>query len=92
MGRIELVRVTVKSFCGVNYLSVGQYCKIVRVDDFGETAALEDGDLEEKSIVRKVIEGEIDGVKFRDEYDGCIAYNGKIRGDDEVVGVAVSVE
>ena len=85
-GSYKLVRVTVKSFCGVNYLSVGQYCEIVRVDNIGETAALEDGDLEEKGIVRNVIEGEIDGVKFCDEYDGCIACNGKIGGDDEVVG------
>ena len=36
--------------------------------------------------MRKVIEGEIDGVKFCDEYDGCIVCNGKIGGDDEVVG------
>ena len=63
---------------------MGEYYKIVRIDDIGETAALEDGDLEEKGIVRKVIEGEINGVKFCDEYDGCIACNGKIGGDDEV--------
>jgi hypothetical protein len=55
------------------------------VDDIGETAAVEDGDLE-KGIVRKVIKGEIDGVKFCEEYDGCIACNGKVGGDDEVVG------
>ena len=54
----------------MKYLSVGKDCEIVDVDDIGETAVVEDGDLEEKGICRKVIEGEIDGVKFADEYDG----------------------
>ena len=81
----KLIGVTVRSFRGVNYLSVGKDCEIVGVGDIGETAVVEDGDLQEKGIVRKVIEGEIDGVKFADEYDGCMTCNAKVEGEDELL-------
>ena len=44
------------------------------------------GDLEESGIVRKVVEGEIDGVLYSDEYCGCIACNAKVKSDNDVLG------
>ena len=60
----KLVKVAVKSFRGVNFLSVGRESQIVMVDDIGEIAEVEDGDLEEKGIVRRVVVGEVDGVVY----------------------------
>ena len=84
-GRSYKLRgVTVRSYRGVAYLSVGKDCEILSVEDIGETAEIEEGDLEEKGIVRKVVEGEIDGVMYGEEYEGCIGYSAKVTGDDKV--------
>ena len=56
----KFVGVTVKSS---EVFVKGEDSELVWVDDIGETAVIEDGDLEEKRIVRKVVEGEIDGVQ-----------------------------
>ena len=73
-----------RSYRGVVYLSVGKDCEILSVEDIGETAEIEESDLEEKGIVRKVVEGEIDGVMYGEEYEGCISCSAKVTGDDEV--------
>ena len=33
-----------------------------------------------------MIEGEIDGMAYDDEYDGCIGCSAKVKGDDKVLG------
>ena len=81
----KLIGLTVRSFCGVNYLSAGKDSQIENVTDIGETAELEDSDLEKKGIVCKVVEGEIDGVLYTDDYEGCIACNAKVKANDDVV-------
>ena len=81
----KLIGLTVRSFRGINYLSAGKDSHIENVTDIGETAQLEDGDLEEKGIVRKVVEGEIDGVLYTDDYEGCIGCNAKVKANDDVV-------
>ena len=81
----KLIGLTVRSFRGINYLSAGKDSHIENVTDIGETAQLEDGDLEEKGIVRKVVEGEIDGVLYTDDYEGCISCNAKVKANDDVV-------
>ena len=75
---------TVKSYRGVSYLSAGKNCVIASVEDIGETAAIEEGDLEEKGIVRKVVQGEIDGVMYAEVYEGCIGCSAKVTSKDEV--------
>lgn len=46
-----------------------------------------DEDLEEKGIVRKVVVGEVDGVVYCDEYEGCMVRNGKVKELDELLGM-----
>ena len=74
---------------GVNkrsvFLSVGEDCKIEDVDDIGEMAEVQEGELQESGVVKKVAEGEIDGVVYCDEYAGCIGCSAKIRSEDEIV-------
>ena len=78
---------TVTSHCrGVSYLSVDGDCTIESVDEIGEIVEVEEGDLQESSVVRKVVEGEIDGVLYSDEYCGCIACNGKVKSEDDMLG------
>ena len=50
----KLIGVTVRSFRGVNYLSVGKDCEIVGVNDIGVTAMVED-DLEEKELLGRCL-------------------------------------
>ena len=50
------------------------------VADIGETAVIQEGDLEEKRIIRKVLEGKIDGV----EYKMSISCSVKVTSDDEI--------
>ena len=54
------------------------------MEDIGETAELEEGDPEEKGIVRKVVEGEIDGVVYGEAYERCIGCSAKVTSGDEV--------
>ena len=49
------------------------------IDDIGDIANVEEGDLQETGVVRKVIEGEIDGVVYDEEYDGCIGCGAKVK-------------
>lgn len=44
----KLFGASVCSFRGVNYLSVGDGCEIKDIDDIGDTANVEEGDLQEK--------------------------------------------
>lgn len=81
----RLVGVSVRSFRGTNFLSVGGDCKIEDVEDIGEMAEVEEGDLQESGVVKKVIEGEIDGVVYCDEYAGCMGCSAKVRSEDEIV-------
>ena len=80
----RLVGVSIHSFRGVNFLSVGGDCKIEDVDDIGEMAEVQEGELQESGVVKKVVEGEIDGVVYCDEYAGCMGCS-KIRSEDEIV-------
>ena len=80
----KLKGVTVRSYRGADYLSVGKECEIMSVEDIGETANIQEGDLEEKGIVRKVVEGDIDGVVYVEDYEGCIGCTAKVTGGDEV--------
>ena len=63
----------------MSYLSVGSDCAIERMDDIGEVAEVEEGDLEERGVVRKTVEGEIDGVLYSDKYVGCLASSAKVK-------------
>ena len=80
----RLVGVSIRSFRGVNFLSVGGDCKIEGVDDIGEMAEVQEGELQETGVVKKV-EGEIDGVVYCDEYAGCMGCSAKVRSEDEIV-------
>ena len=62
-----------QSFQGIN---VGDGCQI---EDIGEIADVEEGDLQEKGVVRKVIKGEIDAVAYDEEYEACIGCCAKVR-------------
>ena len=42
------------------------------MDDIGEMAEVQEGELQETGVVKKVVEGEIDGVVYCDEYAGCM--------------------
>ena len=90
-GCYKLVGASVRSFRGVSYLSVGGDCTIESVDEIGEIAEVDEGDLQESGVVRKVVGGEIDGVLYSDEYSGCIACNAKVKSEDDVWGSAQSV-
>ena len=68
----KLKGVSVRLYHGVSYLSAGKNCEIVSVEDIGETAEIEEGDPEEEGIVRKMVEGEIDGVVYGEVYERCI--------------------
>ena len=81
----KLVGARVRSFRGMNYLSVGGDCTIEDVADIGEIANVEQSDLQESGVVRKVIEGEIDGVLYSKEYCGCISCSAKVTGEDELI-------
>ena len=81
----RLVGVSIHSFRGVNFLSVGGDCKIEDVGDIGEMAEVQEGELQESGVVKKVVEGEIDGVVYCDEYAGCMGCSAKIRSEDEIV-------
>ena len=53
--------VSIRSFRGVNFLSVGAGdCKIEDVDDIGDMAEVQEGELQVSGVVEKVVEGEID--------------------------------
>ena len=85
-GCYKLLKVVVRTFHGVNFLSVGKGSGGVEVDNIGEIAEVDDRDLEEKGIVRKVVIEEIDGVVSCDEYEACVACNGKVKVLDELLG------
>ena len=55
------------------------------MDDIGEMAEVQEGGLQESGVVKKVVEGEIDGVVYCDEYAGCMGCSAKIRSEDEIV-------
>ena len=55
----------------------------MEVNDIGEKAQLEEGDLQDKGIVRKVVTGDIVGVNFCDEYEVC---NGEVNTTDDDFG------
>ena len=57
----------------MNYLSVVAECTTEGVDDIGEVEEVQADDLEEKVVVRKMVEGEIDRVLYAEEYAGCMA-------------------
>ena len=66
-------------------MSVGGKCTLENVNDIGEVADMEDADLEQSGIVRKAVQGEIDGVSYFEEYSGCISCNAKVESEDGVV-------
>ena len=75
----------VKSFRGVNYLSIRPDLEIIKVDDIGETAQIEDEDLEDRGIVRKIVEGEINSAVYSEVYDVCISCNVKVKSEDQLI-------
>ena len=54
-GCYKIIGASVRSFRGVSYLSVGGDCTIESVNEIGEIAEVEEGDLEESGVVRKVV-------------------------------------
>ena len=56
----ELEGVMVKPYWGVNYSPVGKDSRVVNVGEIGEAVEIK----VEKGIVRKVVEGEVDGVVY----------------------------
>ena len=46
---------------------------------------MEKGDIEENSVVKKIVEGDIVGVRNSDDYIGCFACNAKVKTDDDNV-------
>lgn len=72
----KLAGVSVKSFGGISYLSVGENCKITEVDNIGQVA---DTEVQESG---KIV-GEIDAVVYSEEYDGC---KSKVKSDDNITG------
>lgn len=82
----KLVGASVRSFRGVTYLSVGGDCMVESVSEIGEVAEVQEGDDEDSGVVRKIVEGEIDGVMYSDEYTACIACNAKVKSEDNVLG------
>ena len=56
---VKVIRVTVKNFSGVNYLLKAKDSQVVCVDHIGETAVIEDGDLEEKGRKVKLMESSV---------------------------------
>ena len=50
----------------------------------GETAQVEEEDLKDRGIVKKVIEGKIDDVTYYDEYKGCTTGNAKAKCEDQL--------
>ena len=91
VGRLEegesykLTSVSVRSYRGVSFLSVGGDCTIEGVSDIGEIAELHEDDLEDCRVVRKVVDGEIGGVLYSEEYAGCLGCSAKIQSDDGVL-------
>ena len=77
----RLSSVMVRSYRGIEYLSIGRDGEIRSIDDIGEVAEV---DLEEQGIVRKVVEGEIDGLTYCEDYEACIGCNAKVICQDEV--------
>lgn len=55
----QLSNAMVRSYRGVKYLSIGRDGEVRSTDNIGEVA---DVHLDEQEIVRKVVEGEIDGL------------------------------
>ena len=66
--------VSIRFFRDVNFLLVGGDCKIEDVDAIGEMAEVQEGELQVSGVVKKVVEGEIDGVVYCDEYAGCMGW------------------
>ena len=63
-------------FNGVRFLSVGGSCEVKEIGDIGDV--MEEEDDEDGGVVKKVVEGEIDGVLSFDEYCSCISCKGKV--------------
>ena len=82
----KLIGASVCSFCGVTYLSMGGDCTIETVDEISNVAEVEEGELEESGVVRKIVEGEIVGIKSSDEYIGCFSCNAKVKTESNVLG------
>lgn len=72
-------------FDGVKYLSVGVMCEIFEVEDMGEIADVECGDVE-CIVPCKEVRGEIEGVEYYEEYTGCYSCKAKVRSSDDFVG------
>ena len=51
----RLVGATVQDFRGVNILTVGGECKTEPVEDIGEVVEVEEGDLQERGVMRKAV-------------------------------------
>ena len=76
----KLAGVSVKSFGGSSYLSVGESCKITEVENIGQIA---DTEITESG---KTVEGEIDVVMYSEEYYGCLICKAKVNSDDNITG------
>ena len=51
----KLIGAKVRTYKGVNYLSLGQESQIECIDDIGVTAEIDSDDLQERGIIKKVI-------------------------------------
>ena len=82
----ELSKVTVRSFNGAKYLSVGEEgCGINQIEDVGDV--IDDESAESGSGGAKVVKGDIVAVVSLDLYKGCRNCNAKVANTSTVFGV-----
>ena len=81
----ELSKVTVRSFNGAKYLSVGEGCGINQIEDVGDV--IDDESAESGSGGAKVVKGDIVAVVSLDLYKGCRNCNAKVANTSTVFGV-----
>lgn len=80
-----MIAARVRTFKGMNYLSLGQQSQIEIIEDIGDTANIEEDDLQDRGIVKKSIEGEIDAVIYTDEYEACMTCKSKVMIEDDII-------
>ena len=76
--------VTVRCYDGVNFFSISKQSGIASVDDIGDIAKVETGDVD-RPVVCRVVEGELVAVRCI-KYVGCSKCKVKIENVDDVVG------
>ena len=81
----KLSNVTVRSFNGAKYLSLGEGCDIEEIEDIGEV--IDDENAASQLGKAKVVKGEIVAVVSIDIYKGCRNCNAKMVDVNGPVGV-----